>query len=99
MRLFNRKAKSPSGIRQDLVDKLRRINDSEIIRWVDNTHTQMGLSIQELRKHQGSHTNALIHASDIHEQTQAIMAAMHVIRERRDGSAIEFERSPDKRSR
>lgn len=92
MRWFSRKTKSPAGIRQDLVSKLRRISDSEIIRWVDNTHTNMGLSIQELRKNQGSHEAALIHASDLNEQAQAIIAAMYVIKERRDSSSVMFER-------
>lgn len=92
MRWFSRKTKSPAGIRQDLVNKLRRINDAEIIRWVDNTHTNMGLSIQELRKSQGTHEAALIHASDLNEQAQALSAAMYVIKERRDSSLVMFER-------
>lgn len=98
MRWFSRNTKSPSGIRQDLVNKLRKVSDSEIIRWVDNTHTNMGISIQELRKNQGTHETALIHASDLTEQAQAVIAAMYVIKERRDSSTVAFERQPGRSS-
>lgn len=88
MRLFRRKQKSPDGIRQDLVNKLRRINDSEILRWIDNIHTGMGLSVQELRKKIGTHEEALMHVSDIREATEALQAALFVLRERRDASTV-----------
>lgn len=87
-----RKTKSPAGIRQDLVNKLRRISDHEILRWVDNIHTGMGQGVQELRKSLGTHEAALIHASDLNEQAQAMMAAMYVLKERRDSSTVTFER-------
>lgn len=86
MRFFSRKQKSPDGIRQDLVNKLQKISDIEILRWIDNIHTGMGLGVQELRKRIGTHDEALMHISDLKESTEALQAALYVLSTRRTTS-------------
>lgn len=81
MKLFRKKA--IADVRMDLVNKFRKVSDQEILLWVDNTHTGMGQNVQELRKNLGTHDTALIYVADILTGTEALRAAMYVLKERR----------------
>lgn len=80
---FLRKRKPLGGADISLVNKFRKVSDQEILRWVDNTHTGLGMNIQELRKNLGTHDTALIYVADIVTGTEALQAAMFVLKERR----------------
>jgi hypothetical protein len=82
MKLLRRKD-STSSIQSDATRKLRRVADIEILRWVDNIHSGLGMNVQELRKSLGNADQSLIYLEDIRRGAYSLLAAIEVMEERR----------------
>lgn len=83
MKLFQRKKAPDNSIRGNVLKKLRKVSDQQIIMWVDNIHTGLGKNVQELRKSLGTSDQALIYTEDIRTGAVSLLAAMQVLEERR----------------
>lgn len=83
MKLFGNK-KVDISIKGNVLNKLRKVSDQEVIRWMDNIHSGLGMNIQELRKSSGTYDQALIYLDDISKGAISLLAAVEVMKERRE---------------
>jgi hypothetical protein len=81
--LFKKKEAAYYPVKNSALRKLRKISDHQILQWVDNIHSGLGINIQELRKSLGTNDQALIYAEDIRTGVVSLLAAMEIIEERR----------------
>jgi hypothetical protein len=83
MRFLKKKELRFFPVKENVLRKLRRVSDSEVMMWVDNIHSGMGKNVQELRKSLGTHDQALTYVEDIRAGAVSLLAAMEIFEERR----------------
>lgn len=71
-------------VKTRLLNRLRKTQDSDLIRWVDNIHTGLGRNISEIRKSltHGDTDQALAYIEDTKTGAVSLLAAMQVMEER-----------------
>lgn len=75
-----------SDIMEGLMYRLDKVDTSEVIRWVDNIHTGLGMNVQEMRKSllRGDSEQALVYMEDMRTGAISLLAAMNVLGLRND---------------
>ena len=76
--------KSNDKIKVRLLNRLRKVSDQELIRWIDNIHTGLGMNVSEMRKSL-THENkdqALAYIDDSRTGAVSLLAALQVMEER-----------------
>lgn len=73
-----------SALQQRLRNRLEKVSTDELVRWLDNTHTGMGMNVQELRKSltHDDKSQALVYVEDMRKGATTILAAMDVLEDR-----------------
>lgn len=76
--------KPNEAIKTKLLNRLRKTEDSELIRWVDNIHTGLGRNVSEMRKNltHGDKDQALAYIEDSRTGAVSLLAALQVMEER-----------------
>ena len=81
LKLFSRH-KSDNPLKIKLINRLQKVSDQELIRWIDNIHTGLGKNISEIRKSLTNEDQALAYIADSHQGVVSLMAALEVLEER-----------------
>jgi len=81
MRLFNRK--TDENIKGKLLRRLRKVDDVDLIRWLDTINTGVGKNISEIRKSLPRNPEqALVYLQDTRSGAVSLLAALQVLEER-----------------
>lgn len=82
--MFNTRVKSDDKIKTKVYKRLSRANNDELVRWVDNIHTAIGMNVSEMRKNltPGRQDQVLVNIEDMREGAVSLLAALQVIEER-----------------
>jgi hypothetical protein len=78
------KPKTDEKIKLRLLNRLRRVSDQELVRWIDNIHTGLGRNVSEMRKsltHEDT-SEALTYIDDSRQGAVSLLAALQVMEER-----------------
>lgn len=84
MKLFRKSSGVDDSIKIKLLNRLRKTNDQDLIRWVDNIHTGLGRNVSEMRKSltREDPSEALAYIDDMRTGAVSLLAAMQVLEER-----------------
>ena len=84
MKLFRRSSGVDDSIKIKLLNRLRKTNDQDLIRWVDNIQTGLGRNVSEMRKSltREDPSEALAYIADMRTGAVSLLAAMQVLEER-----------------
>jgi hypothetical protein len=82
-RIFKR-TKIDDRIKVKLLNRLSKVSDPDLIRWVDNIHTGLGRNISEMRKSltHSDKDQALAYIDDSRQGAVSLLAALQVMEER-----------------
>ena len=82
--MFNKKISIDEKIRTKVYKRLQITTNDELVRWIDNIHTALGLNVSEMRKSliPATQDQALVNIEDMREGAIALLAALQVIEER-----------------
>jgi hypothetical protein len=84
MKLFRRASGVDDSIKTKLLNRLRKTDDQDLVRWVDNIHTGLGRNVSEMRKSltREDPSEALAYIDDTRQGAVSLLAAMQVLEER-----------------
>jgi hypothetical protein len=76
--------KSDEKIKTKVLKRLRATTNDELVRWIDNIHTAIGMNVSETRKNltPGRQDQVLVNIEDMREGAVSLLAALQVIEER-----------------
>lgn len=82
--MFNKKISIDEKIRTKVYKRLQITTNDELVRWIDNIHTAIGLNVSEMRKSltPATQDQALVNIGDMREGAVSLLAALQVIEER-----------------
>lgn len=84
MKLFRKSSGIDDSVKTKLLNRLRKTDDQDLIRWVDNIHTGLGRNVSEMRKSltREDPSEALAYIDDTRTGAVSLLAAMQVLEER-----------------
>lgn len=84
MKFFRKSAGIDDSIKTKLLNRLRKTDNQDLIRWVDNIHTGLGRNVSEMRKSltREDPSEALAYIADTRQGAVSLLAAMLVLEER-----------------
>lgn len=82
--MFTTRVKMNDRIKARVLKRLRSTSNDELVRWIDNIHTAIGMNVSEMRKSltPGTQDQALVNIEDMREGAVSLLAALQVIEER-----------------
>ena len=82
--MFYARVKYDEKIKTKVLKRLKVITNDELVRWVDNIHTAIGMNVSEMRKNltPGRQDQVLVNIEDMRTGAVSLLAALQVIEER-----------------